>query len=67
MLEYLNNDSTRFQTFVASRIHGLSAKNQGDYVNTSANTGDVAFGGVGTVECLNNSIWFHGPHFFMGE
>ena len=66
VLGYINNDSKRFQTFVANRltqIHELSSKSQWDYVHTSVNPADIASRGVSTVECLTDSIWFRGPDF----
>ena len=66
VLGYINNDSKRFQTFVANRvtqINEISSKSQWDYVNTSKNPADIASRGSSTVEYLNNSIWFHGPDF----
>ncbi len=49
VLQYLNNESTRFQTFVANRlaiIHDLSKPSQWKYVESTYNPADSASCGI---------------------
>ena len=63
VLKYINNQDTRFQTFVANRvatIHNASSPDQWSYVNTQVNPADDASRGV-SPECLDR--WIQGPEF----
>ena len=66
VLKYLNNESARFQTFVANRvtlIRELSNISQWRYVNTSLNPADSALRGLTATLFLNRRCGFQ-VHLF---
>ena len=70
VLQYINNESTRFQTFVANRlavIHSLSKPSQWRYVDTNCNPADSASRGLKPTEVKRIDQWFNGPEFLRGE
>ena len=63
MLRYVNNEATRFQTFVANRIVTIREATtpfQWRYVDTHSNTADEASRGV-SADSLER--WINGPSF----
>ena len=66
VLRYINNTSTRFRTFVASRIeliHTLTSADQWRYVPTDLNPADIASRGVLPDMVDQVGIWVSGPQF----
>ena len=64
-LAYIQNDSTRFQIYVANRVEIIRQNSSPDhwkYVPTEKNPADHASRGL-TVEEMKNSNWFTGPDF----
>ena len=70
VLQYINNESTRFQTFVANRlavIHSFSKPSQWRYVDTNCNPADSASRGLKPTEVKKIDQWFNGPEFLRNE
>jgi hypothetical protein len=70
VLQYLNNESTRFQTFVANRlaiIHDLSKPSQWKYVETAYNPADSASRGIDPNDLKKTQAWLNGPEFLKRE
>ncbi|XP_028416927.1 uncharacterized protein LOC114541139 [Dendronephthya gigantea] len=70
VLQYLNNESTRFQTFVANRlavIHDLSKPSQWRYVETAFNPADSASRGINPTDLRKTQAWLDGPEFLQCE
>ena len=70
MLQYIKNQSTRFQTFVANRlaiIHALSYPSQWRYVETSTNPADSASRGIKPSDSRKTQMWVRGPEFLYDE
>ncbi len=70
VLQYITNESTRFQTFVANRlaiIHDLSKPSQWRYVETNRNPADSASRGIKSEETKKAEEWFNGPAFLRDE
>ncbi len=66
VLKYLNNESTRFRTFVANRvtaIRDLSKISQWRYVSSSSNPADIASRGLSVEAFLKANSWLTGPSF----
>jgi hypothetical protein len=66
VLSYIQNESRRFQTFVANRIskiHDASEPTQWKYVNTKLNPADDASRGLTAEEIVQNKRWLKGPEF----
>ena len=66
VLQYIRNESRRFQTFVANRvatIHDQSTPQQGRHVNTESNPADVASRGAKGSELHKINLWLHGRTF----
>ena len=66
VLQYINNQTRRFQTFVANRvamIHDGSTASQWRYVNTEHNPADDASRGLDAQSMLNMERWRKGPNF----
>lgn len=66
VLKYLNNESTRFRTFVTNRvtaIRELSKASQWRYVNSSSNPADIASRGLTVDAFLKANSWLTGPSF----
>ena len=70
VLQYISNQSTRFQTFVANRlaiIHALSHPSQWRYVETSSNPEDSASRGLKPNDSRKAQMWVKGPEFLHNE
>ena len=66
VLRYIENESRRFQTFVANRvskIHDASKPSQWRYVSTNLNPADDTSRGLTATEILENERWLMGPAF----
>ena len=66
VLRYLNNTTSRFQTFVANRLellHSLTSVRQRRYVPTAVNPADVASRGLSPEKVNSADMWFYGPKF----
>ena len=66
VLRYINNSSSRFETFVGNRIeilHTLTSVSQWRYVPTEVNPADMASRGIPPKECSFAKLWFDGPSF----
>lgn len=66
VLQYINNESKRFQTFVANRlavIHELSNPSMWRHVDTKSNPADHASRGVKPTEQSKINEWLNGPKF----
>ena len=70
VLQYIRNESRRFQTFVANRvamIHEESTPKQWRHVNTESNPADVASRGAKGSELHKIDLWLHGPMFLRKD
>ena len=70
VLQYISNQSTRFQTFVANRlaiIHALSHPSQWRYVETSSNPADSAPRGLKPNDSRKAQMWVRGPEFLHND
>lgn len=70
VLQYIRNESRRFQTFVANRvamIHEESTPRQWRHVDTSSNPADVSSRGAKGCELHKMELWLHGPEFLWKE
>lgn len=66
VLKYINNETTRFHTFVANRVTAIRAASeafQWRYVNTALNPADCASRGASANMFLKNTAWIAGPDF----
>ena len=66
VIRYVNNESTRFHTFVANRINTireLSDVKNWRYVATTENPADDASRGMTMEKFIRNERWFKGPDF----
>jgi hypothetical protein len=66
VLQYINNESKRFQTFVANRlaaIHDMSKPSMWRYVDTKSNPADYASQGLKLNEEIKINEWLNGPKF----
>jgi hypothetical protein len=66
VIKYINNDTARFQTFVANRIALIrdgSQPNQWNYVETHDNPADDCSRGVKADNLINSKRWTRGPEF----
>ena len=66
VLRYIENDKSRFQTFVANRIAAIrevTDPKQWRYVETANNPADDASRGVSAKDLLENKCWLQGPDF----
>ena len=69
-LRYLNNDTGRYQTFVANRVAIIkdeSSPSQWRFVRSEDNPADDASRGVKADTLLDKTRWFHGPDFLRKE
>ncbi|XP_072169586.1 uncharacterized protein [Diadema setosum] len=70
VLQYIQNESRRFKTFVANRVaqiyHALTPK-QWRHVDTKSSLADDGSRGLKASELLNNQPWITGPEFLMKE
>ena len=70
ILQYINNEASRFKTFVANRvetIHEISKPSQWGYVNTEANTVDYASRGLHPGDESEICQWINGPSFLYND
>lgn len=66
VLKYIQNQSHRFQTFVANRvavIQALSSVSQWRFVDSKLNPADDASRGLNIEAFLNSKRWINGPDF----
>ena len=66
VLNYIKNETRRFQTFVANRvteIRELSQQEQWRHCPTKSNPADDVSRGMEMDEFLKNERWIKGPHF----
>jgi len=66
VLRYINNTTSRFQTFVANRlsvIHDGSDSSDWRYVNTKVNPADTASRGISVNGLLKLKYWIEAPEF----
>lgn len=66
VLKYINNETKRFQTFVANTIsfvRDATDASQWRYVNTKENPADEASRGITADRFLNCKRWIKGPEF----
>jgi hypothetical protein len=70
VLHYINNESSRYKTFVANRVELIrdsSKPSQWQYVPTEMNPADDCSRGLTMEKLLNKQQWFHGPDFLWKE
>ncbi|XP_006817967.1 uncharacterized protein LOC102804591 [Saccoglossus kowalevskii] len=66
VLRYINNEHTRYHTFVANRVALIrdgSVPEQWSYVNTKDSPANECSLGQSIDDFLNNSRWIYGPRF----
>ncbi len=66
VLNYLNNNTARFQRFVAVRvakIHGASSSSQWRHVPSKQNPADLISRGTLAQTLIDSELWKSGPHF----
>jgi hypothetical protein len=66
VLQYLNNESNRFKTFVANRfalIYDLSSPSSWRYVDSKPNPADYASRGLQPTDAGEINQWIYGPDF----
>ena len=69
VLRYIENDKSRFNTFVANRIAAIrevTNPKQWRYVETANNPADDASRGLSAQDLLENKRWLQGPDFLGG-
>ena len=69
VLRYIENDKSRYQTFVASRIAAIrevTNPRQWRYVETTNNPANDASRGLRAQDLLRNKRWLQGPNFLSG-
>ena len=70
VLQYINNESKRFQTFVANRlamIHDMSKPSMWRHVDTKSNPADYASRGLKADEQHKIKTWLNGPNFLRED
>ena len=70
VLRYIENDASRFKTFVANRVSYIREATlpfQWKYVNSQLNPADIASRGVKLTSLIKNENWIHGPHFLCKD
>ena len=66
VLQYIENEDKRFQTFIANRvavIHEASSPSQWHYVESATNPADDASRGLSADELVKSDRWRFGPDF----
>ena len=66
VIQLIQNQSKRFQTFVANRlsiIHDGLSPDQWRYVDSRSNPADDASRGLTAEQLIRNKRWLHGPEF----
>ena len=69
VLKYLQNETTRYRTFVANRVSAIlkgSDVEQWRHVGTDINPADCASRGQKVGDFLKNTSWISGPEFLCG-
>ncbi|XP_072168946.1 uncharacterized protein [Diadema setosum] len=70
VLQYIRNESRRFQTFVANRvakIHEATTLSRWRHVGTTMNPADDGSRGMKAKDFVENSRWLTGPEFLQEE
>ncbi|XP_071959790.1 uncharacterized protein [Antedon mediterranea] len=70
VINYINNVSTRFSTFVANRLNVIqegSTTSQWRHVGTKDNPADIASRRLKLGKIENEKMWFRGPEFLWQE
>ena len=70
VLGYINNESRRFQVYVANRIQqirDLSEPTSWFHVKSDENPSDMASRGMSASQFCNDSVWLNGPAFLWEE
>ncbi len=70
VLRYINNDVTRYKTFVANRLSVIregSNVNQWNYVSTKDNPADIASRGLNVDDPVQLDKWINGPDFLWRQ
>ncbi|XP_054752108.2 uncharacterized protein LOC129257739 [Lytechinus pictus] len=70
VLQYIMNESRRFQTFVANRvakIHEATDKSQWRHVDTKLNPADEGSRGLSGRDMASDPRWLNGPDFLWEE
>ena len=70
VIGYINNDSKRFQVFVANRVSQIRERtepSQGKYIESETNPADDASRGLTTKDLMTKSRWLKGPSFLWNE
>lgn len=66
VLKYINNETTRFRTFVANRVSQIlkvSVASQWRHINSHLNPADCVSRGQNVGLFLQNHVWISGPDF----
>lgn len=69
VLKYLENETTRYRTFVANRVSAIlkdSDVEQWRHVGTDKNPADCASRGQRVCDFMKNTSWMSGPDFLWG-
>ena len=70
VLQYINNEASRFKTFVANRIaiiHENSSPSQWRYVSSKVNPTDFASRGLRPSDEQEINLWINGPEFLQKD
>ena len=70
VLQYINNEASRFKTFVANRIaiiHENSIPSQWRYVSSKVNPADFASRGLRPSDEQEINLWINGPEFLQKD
>ena len=70
VLQYINNEASRFKTFVTNTIeaiHRISKPSQWLYVNTEANPADYALSALHPGDKFEIEQWINGPDFLYDD
>ncbi|XP_006812352.1 uncharacterized protein LOC102804307 [Saccoglossus kowalevskii] len=70
VLRYINNETTRFKTFVGNRIATIlshTSKDQWHYIPSMQNPADLASRGMRAMELIKSDLWFSGPEFLKQD
>lgn len=70
VIQYIRNESRRFQTFTANRlaiIHDISSHNQWNYVPSENNPADSASRGLDINDSRKLEQWLNGPSFLLKD
>ena len=70
VLQFLNNESRRFHTFVANRvseIQEMTRKEEWRYVPSDCNLADICSRGETSRNLHCSQLWWHGPPFLLSS